>query len=186
MRHLGLVRRRFDSPAQFLAFINVRAVALIAAGVACVLLGVLLIGAAHASTGVKIWFLAISLAGVTMAYFGWQSRSWVVRARRMLATDPAPRLLTTIPSTLGRGPAVGLQGVLTSEPPGTTVEFKVTWGSFGVNALTETPATVYGPGTPQSLVLLQCVEGYALGRIARTSQSVAEAVVKTDPFGTFS
>ena len=186
MRQLGLVRRPFDSPARFLAFINVRAVALIVAGVGGVLLGVLLIGGAHASTGVKIWFLAISLAGVTSAYFGWQSRSWVARARRMLATDPAPRLLTTIPSTLGRGPVVGLQALLTSEPPGTTVEFKVSWGSFGVNALTETPATVYGPGTPQSLVLVACGEGYALGRIARTSRSVAEAVAKSDPFGTFS
>ena len=180
------MRRSFDSPAQFLSFVNVRAVILIAVGVAGVLLGVLLIGAAHAKTGVKIWFLAISLAGVTSAYFGWQSRSWVARARRMLATDPATRLLTTTPSRLGRGPALGLQARLTSEPPGSTAEFKVSWGSFGVNALAATAATVYGPGTPQSLVLVVCGEGYALGRIARTSQSVAEAAAKTDPFSTFS
>jgi hypothetical protein len=186
MRKLGLVQRRFDSPAQFLRFVDARALALIVAGIAGVLAGVLLIGAAHATTGVKIWFLAISLAGVTSAYFGWQSRSWVSSARRMLGTDPALRLLTTIPATLGRGPAVGLQASLTSEPPGFSAEFRVSWGSFGVNALTDTPATVYGPGTRQSLVLVQCGEGYALGRVARSSQSAAEPAAKTDPFSTFS
>lgn len=186
MRKLGLVQRRFGSPGQFLAFINARSVALIAAGVAGVLAGVLLIGAAHASTGVKIWFLAISLAGVTVCYFGWQSRSWVSSARRMLGTDPVPRLLTTVPATLGRGPAVGLAAVLTSEPPETTVHFRVSWGSFGVNALTDATATVYGAAAGQSLVLVQCHAGYALGRVARSTKPAAEPAAKTDPFGTFS
>ncbi len=184
------MQRRFDSPAQFLTFIDRRAAALIAAGVVGVLAGVLLIGAAHAPTGVKIWFLAISLSGVTIAYVGWQARSWVSSARRMLGTEPAPRLLTTTPSTLGRGPAVGLQALLTSEPPGFAAEFKVSWGSFGVNALTTTPATVYGLGTRQSLVLVECDAGYALGRIGGSSQSAAEPAAepaaKTDPFGMFS
>ncbi len=118
---LGLVRQAGSTlrPQWSCAFINARSVALIAAGIAGVLAGVLLIGAAHASTGVKIWFLAISrpLADHRSGVFRAGSPgSWSdARAPHAGAPISLRACSTTIPATLGRGPAYGgaCQAVLT-------------------------------------------------------------------------
>src|SRR5581483_4094614 len=90
MRLLGLVTREFASPEAFLAFVARRALLLSAAGIAAIVLGAALVIAAHAGTGVKIWFAAICIAGAAFAYAGVQARLWAPRALRLSSQSPTP------------------------------------------------------------------------------------------------
>jgi hypothetical protein len=183
MRLLGLVTREFASPEAFLAFVARRALLLSAAGIAAIVLGAVLVIAAHAGTGIKIWFAAICIAGAAFAYAGVQARLWAPRALRLSSQSPTPRELTTVPM---RG-SVGLRAALSDGAGAAGMPLTVAWGSFGARRMERVPARVYGPLSPGSLVLVRFDGGYALGTIGRARAADPPAPAPAaDPFSTAS
>ena len=138
-------------------------------GVAAIGGGVLLASVREQAPDVV--FALVAGTGLIFAFTGVQARGLASRARLSLETAPRSFALRTWPYSWG-WPVVFLRAAVTSEPPGHGASFRVAWSSFGATTLDEVPAQVYGDLGHGSVALVACGQGFALGRIDRSSEPI--------------
>jgi hypothetical protein len=163
------MRRRFGGSREFLDFVSSRGSLAIAGGSLVALVGALLfVLLPDARPGAFCGILAG--AGLLVAYAGARARWYAAQARATLERTPQALLLSTYPYRLRGARAVErLQAVVVPDPKGAVAAFKVRCGSFGTTRVDDLPANVYGTLAPGSIALVACGEGFAFGRVERSS-----------------